>query len=337
MTYARPKQLLPIANLPMSQYGLNSLRKAGITDIAIIIGGDNSQKVKDYYGDGEKFGVKITYVVQNEPRGISHAIGLCESFVDRDKFVVFLGDNVLLKDISSSVVEFEKSDYSAKILLCEVSNPMQFGIADINKDGSIKKIMEKPKNPPTNLAVIGIYFLTPVIFEIIKKLKPSWRNEMEITDALQMLLESNHKITYEIISGYWKDTGTVEDIIDANKTILENLAPIVNNQSDEGASIVGKVIIGKNTKIKKGASVIGPVLIGDNCIIQGSAKIGPNVSIGNNSHLQDCMIENSIIMDGVTIDCDTVLSQCIIPYNTKITRKDKRSVFVVCEDSKIEL
>ena len=225
LTYTRPKQLLPIANIPMSQYGLNSLKNAGINDIAIIIGGENSYKVKDYYGNGEKFGVKITYVEQDYPKGISHAIGLCQDFVGTDKFAVFLGDNILLKDISQSVKDFEKGDEAARILLCEVSNPSQFGVAQLSSDRSLVKIVEKPKNPPTNLAVIGIYFLTTSIFEVIANLKPSWRNELEITDALQVLLESKQKISYDVITHYWKDTGTPNDIIDANKILLSQMEP----------------------------------------------------------------------------------------------------------------
>ena len=245
LTYSRPKQLLPIANLPMSQFGLIAMKNAGITDIAIIIGGKNSFKVKEYYGDGEKFGVKITYVNQEKPLGISHAIGLCQEFIGDEKFIVFLGDNILLKEITDYVKKFDEIDDDAKILLCEVSNPKQFGIADISKDGKIKKIIEKPKNPPTNLAVIGIYFFTPKIFQTIKKLKPSWRNEIEITDALQLMLEEKEKISYEIITNYWKDTGTVEDILDANKKILETLTPNTHlAYIPFGASIRGKLYHG---------------------------------------------------------------------------------------------
>ena len=193
LTHTGPKQLLPIANKPMSEYCIESMKETGIKDIAIIIGGIGAQKVKDYYGDGTKFDVNITYIHQDFPRGISHAISLCEDFIGDEKFLVFLGDNIIQKSIKDFSINFEKSDASASILLCEVDNPSRFGIADIH-DGKIKKIMEKPENPPTNLAVTGIYFLTPIIFDIIKRLKPSRRNELEITDALDMLLNENHII-----------------------------------------------------------------------------------------------------------------------------------------------
>lgn len=176
LTHTGPKQLLPIANKPMSQYCVESMKEAGIREIAIIIGGTGSNKVKEYYEDGKKFGVKISYVEQDFPRGIAHAIRLCKEFVGNEKFLVYLGDNIIQKSISEYVKLFETSDADASILLCEVNNPSRFGIADV-RDGKILRIMEKPKNPPTNLTVTGIYLLTPKIFDVIDRLKPSWRNE----------------------------------------------------------------------------------------------------------------------------------------------------------------
>ena len=223
LTHTGPKQLLPIANKPMSEYCLEAIRDCNITEIAIIIGGVGSEKVREYYENGEKFGVNITYVKQDEPRGIAHAINLCRNFIQDEKFLVFLGDNIIQKPISKIKEKFENSTFDATLLLCEVDNPSRFGIADL-KDGKITKIMEKPDNPPTNFAVTGIYLLTPEIFEIIDSLEPSHRNEFEITDALQILLEKNDNISYDVITDYWKDTGTPEDIINANAQILENIS-----------------------------------------------------------------------------------------------------------------
>jgi len=179
LTHTGPKQLLPIANKPMSQYALEDLKKAGIKDIAIIIGGVYPERVKEYYGDGKSFDVNISYIFQDEPKGISHAIGLCKDFIKDDKFVVYLGDNVLRKDLLDYTKKFQESNSDAMILLCEVDDPSRFGMAELDKNNqTIKKITEKPKNPTSNLAVIGVYFLTPKIFDIIKKLKPSWRGEL---------------------------------------------------------------------------------------------------------------------------------------------------------------
>jgi len=333
LTYSRPKQLLPITNVPMSQFGLLSMKNAGITEIAIVIGGENSFKVKEYYGNGKQFGVNITYIHQDKPLGISHAVGLCEEFVDNEKFVVFLGDNVLLKGIDDYVKNFEESDDAAKILLCEVTNPKQFGIADISKNDKILKIVEKPKNPPTNLAVIGIYFFQPKIFEIIKKLKPSWRNELEITDALQMLLESNEKISHNTITNYWKDTGTVEDILDANKTILK----ILDSKFQKEIGMNSAIFIDKDIILKNNSKIISPSIIGENCNLS-NVVLGPNVSIGKNCKISESIIQNSIIMDNCEINGKIKLSNSIISYNTKIKSNErKESSLVIGEDKKIEL
>ena len=316
LTHTGPKQLLPIANRPMSEYCIESMKETGITDIAIIIGGTGSQKVKDYYGDGTKFGVNIKYIYQDFPRGISHAISLCEDFINNEKFLVFLGDNIIQKSIKDFSINFEKSNAAASILLCEVDNPSRFGIADI-QNGQIKKIMEKPQNPPTNLAVTGIYFLTPIIFDIIKRLKPSPRNELEITDALDMLLNENHIITYNMITDYWKDTGTPEDIIHANGIILENLSTYFHGNDDGTNSIKGNIMIGENTIIKNNSVLNGPIIIGKNCIIDG-ATIGPHTSIGDNSIMSDCSLENSIIMSDCKISGAIKIKNSIISYNASI-------------------
>src|SRR3989344_2464674 len=245
LTHTGPKQLLPIANKPMSQYALEDLKKAGVKDIAIIIGDVYPEKVKEYYGDGSKFGVSITYVYQDKPKGISHAIRLCKDFIGSDKFIVYLGDNVLRKNLIDYTKKFSSSKSDAMILLCEVDEPQRFGVAELDKDnpGKIKKIMEKPKDPPSNLAVIGIYFLSPKIFDIIDNLKPSWRGELEITDALDMLMNKGNKIEYDIVTGWWKDTGTPEDIIHANKLVLDTIGTSNQFQLNEGAKVSGNIVL----------------------------------------------------------------------------------------------
>ncbi len=338
LTHTGPKQLLPIANKPMSEYCLNSLKDAGVSEIAIIIGGVASNKVQEYYGNGEKFGVNISYIPQDKPRGIAHAISLCKDFIQNEKFIVFLGDNIIKKDISDYRKEFENSEFAASILLCEVDNPTQFGIADLNPDGSIKKIMEKPKEPPTNLAVTGIYFLTPKIFDIISRLKPSWRNELEITDALQMLLEEGNKIGYYMITDYWKDTGTPNDIIHANKVILEDMKPYFKGIKEDNVTIEGKLMVGNNSIIKTGTRIIGPVIIGENCIIGPNAIIGKNTSIGDNSEISKCHIEDSIIMNGCKIKAKIKIKNSIIAFNSEIKQSDSEDkLFLLGEGTNISL
>jgi glucose-1-phosphate thymidylyltransferase len=338
LTHTGPKQLLPIANKPMSQYGIEAMILAGIKDIAIIVGGIGKNKVKEYYGDGGNFGVKFEYIEQDKPRGISHAISLCENFVGNEKFVVFLGDNILKDNIAKYIQEFEKSSAEASIVLCEVNNPTRFGIAEV-KDGRIIQIVEKPKNPPSNLAVIGVYLLKNSIFKIIKNLKPSWRNELEITDALQMLLEQNSEIIYNTVSENWKDTGTPEDIIDANKIILKDLEDYLDGTIEDDVKISGKLMIGKNSVIKKGCVLEGPLIIGSNCIIDSHAHIGPNSSIGDNSKISKCRISDSIIMSDCLIDCKKTISKSIISTNSEITENNVNDdkILLLGEGTKITL
>jgi len=313
LTHTVPKQLLPIANKPMSQYCIESMKETGITEIAIIVGGVGYNKVSEYYGSGEKFGVSFTYIKQDEPKGIAHAIRLCKEFVNNEKFLVFLGDNIIQKSIRDFVENFNKSDYDAIVLLCEVDNPSRFGIADVENE-KIVKITEKPKKPTSNLAVTGIYLLTPLIFEVIDNLKPSWRNELEITDALDNLLKQNDNIGYETITDYWKDTGTPEDILNANRQVLEHIC----NQTGGNPSIIGK-----------------------NCKIDESASIGPNVSIGDNTTISsDVVIENSIIMSGCKIDGGLNIKDSIISANCHLhgNNKDKtKKIFLLGEGTKITL
>jgi len=328
LTHTGPKQLLPIANKPMSEYCVESIKEAGITDIAIIIGGLGSNKVKEYYGNGENFGVNITYIEQDEPRGIAHAIRLCKEFVNNEKFLVFLGDNIIQKPIANFVENFNKSDYDAIVLLCEVDNPSRFGIADVENE-KIVKITEKPKKPTSNLAVTGIYLLTPLIFEVIDNLKPSWRNELEITDALDNLLKQNDNIGYETITDYWKDTGTPEDILNANRQVLEH----IRNKAE-------KILVDESSQDQNFFLDL-PCIVGKNCKIDESAQIGPNTSIGDDTIISaDVVIENSIIMSGCKIDGGLNIKDSIISANCHLhgNNKDKtKKIFLLGEGTKITL
>ncbi len=327
LTHTGPKQLLPIANKPMSQYCIESIKETGINEIAIIVGGTGSSKVREYYGSGEKFGVSFTYIKQDKPKGIAHAIRLCKEFVNNEKFLVFLGDNIVQRSIADFTSNFKKSEFDATILLCEVDNPSRFGIAAI-ENNKITKILEKPKDPPSNLAVTGIYFLTPIIFDVIDNLKPSWRNELEITDALDILLEKNHNISFEMITDYWKDTGTPEDILNANRQVLEHIC----NQT---------CIVDESSITLSNSNWITPSIIGKNCKIDKSARIGPNASIGDNTIISsDVVIENSIIMSDCKIDGGLNIRDSIISANCHLhgNNKDKtKKIFFLGEGTKITL
>jgi len=325
----------------MSQYALEDLKTAGIKDIAIIIGDVYPEKVKEYYGDGSAFGVKISYVYQDSPKGISHAIRLCKDFIGNDRFIVYLGDNVLRKNLIDYTEKFENTETDAMILLCKVDEPQRFGIAELDSDNPkiIKKIVEKPKIPSSDLAVIGIYFLTPKIFDIIDNLKPSWRGELEITEALQMLMDNGVKIEYDTVTGWWKDTGTPEDIIHANKLVLDSIGTENQFLIDNDAEINGNIVIGKETTISRDSFVTGPVIIGKNCKIGPAVRLGPYVSIGDNCILKNCNVENSIIMSDCRISSKIDLSSSIISHASEIedSKISKKCQLLLGERSYLEI
>ena len=333
ITHTGPKQLIPIANKPMSQYALEYLVDAGIKDIAIILGEIYPDKVKEYYDDGSKFGCKIDYIEQGSPLGIAHAVSLTEKFVDGDRFAVVLGDNLIGGNIDNFVKKFEESDFDSLILLAHTSHPHDFGIARLSDHGEIMELIEKPKDPPSDLAVTGIYFFTPAIYEYIKKLKPSWRNEYEITEAIQSLIDSGGKVDYEIIDAWWKDTGTVEDVLVANMLVLNKIETNMDKKNIEG-----KVSVGKGTNISEDSLIRGPVIIGDDCEIVESF-VGPYTSVGDNCILKNAHIKNSIVMKGSRIESDNHIVDSIIGEGSSIlnknTMKPDGSRMVIGENSKI--
>lgn len=340
LTHTGPKQSIPIANKPVSQYVLEDLKDSGITEIALVLGNIYPEKAKEYYGNGKKFGVKIKYIQQNEPKGIAHAVGLCENYTKNEAFTVYLGDNLLKGGISSFVKEFTDSDCDAMILLCEVRNPERFGVAEIDGKGKLVHLIEKPKKPPSNYALTGIYFFKPVIFKIIKKLKPSWRGELEITDAIQLLLENHFKVGYRIVQGWWKDTGTTEDILEANRLVLDELKSENRGKVESHSSVQGRILLGNNSVIKKGALVRGPVAIGDNTVLGSEVYIGPYTSVGSNCTLERGEVENSIIMDNCTVNVkERILDSIIAPYSQIISNKatPHGKKFILGERTYIEL
>ena len=219
LTYTGAKQLIPIANKPIIFYGIEALIKVGINEIGIVVG-DTKQEVEDTVGRGEKWNAKIQYIPQQAPLGLAHAIKISQEFLGNEPFVMYLGDNILKDNLSQLVDQFKKNNPNALILLTEVTNPQEFGVAIIDSKGAVKKLIEKPKEPPSNLALVGIYLFDKEIFKAIENIKPSWRNELEITDAIQWLLDKKYRVESQTVKGWWKDTGKPEDIIEANLLIL---------------------------------------------------------------------------------------------------------------------
>lgn len=298
LTYTDVKQLLPLAGRPVSEYALLNLIEIGVKEINIIVGEVGEKEVRECYGDGSKWGIHITYTYQGKPLGIAHAIGMTRDFVKNDDFVVVLGDNYFQNGLKSLKNSFTGGEYDGLLALTEVTNPNQFGIAEINGD-KIISLVEKPKEPRSNLAITGAYFLTPKVFPIIDELKPSWRNELEITEAFQMMLDKGMSIGYSIISGWWKDTGTVEEFLDCNRMVLDKT---INPTSDRRIkNLSGRVFLEDNVKIDEETRILGPCYIGSGCTIKRS-YIGPYTSIGSNCRIVDSEIEDSVIMDSCRIE-----------------------------------
>ena len=320
LTYTSAKQLIPIANKPCLFYVLEDISQAGIKEVGIIVG-DSAKEIKEAVGDGSLWNIHITYIKQDEPLGLAHTVMISEDFLRGSPFVMYLGDNILKEGISTLVHNFKPSKANATILLAEVPNPQQFGVAEL-KDGRVIRLIEKPKVPPSNYALVGVYIFDDTIFEAVKQLKPSFRNEYEITDAIQYLIDKGHTVEPHIVSGYWKDTGKLEDILEANRIILEDIKKDIQGIIDAKSTLSGKIIIGSGTNIV-GTTIRGPVIIGENAYIKNSF-IGPFSSIGNYAQIVNSEIENSIIMSNSKIlDLRRRIEGSLIGKDVEIKREKK--------------
>jgi glucose-1-phosphate thymidylyltransferase len=316
LTYTGNKHMLPIANKPMLMYGFDQMRRARVREIGVILG-PLQEGIVEALGDGSKFGVHVTYLNQPDPKGIAHAVQISQKFLGDSSFIVHLGDNLLKDNIPEMAEEFQRSGADASVVLTRVKDPGRFGVVQIEK-GKIVRLVEKPKQFISDLALAGVYFFRPTIFPAIEKLKPSWRNELEITDAIQTLLEMGGRITYHEVSGWWKDTGRPEDILEANQLVLKDLEPSIKGHVDEEVAISGNIDVGEGTIVHRGAALRGPVVIGEHSEIGGGAYVGPYTSVGSHVKILGAEIENSIILDGTVVDCKERIVDSIIGKNSKI-------------------
>lgn len=318
LTFTGNKHMIPIANKPMLFYGLDFLAKADIREIGVILG-PIKEGVKEALGDGSKFGLDITYINQPNPKGLAHAVLIAEDFLKDDPFIMYLGDNLLKQGVRPMVNNYLKNSSDCVICVTPVRNPHQYGIVDIDSKGNVTRLVEKPQETKSNLALVGAYLFNKSIFEAVKKIKASWRNELEITDAIQFLLERGKKISVQHIEGWWKDTGKPVDLLEANQFVLEDMEPTIDTFADDQSSqIIGKVSIGRNTVIKSNTRIKGPVIIGESCEIGPNVYIGPYTSIGDNAKILAGEIEGSIIMEKVVINCSRRIVDSIIGRQSRL-------------------
>jgi glucose-1-phosphate thymidylyltransferase len=339
LTFTQAKQLVPVANKPVLFYGIEALVGAGIRDIGIIVG-DTKAEIREAVGDGSRWGddVRVSYIDQREPLGLAHAVLIAEEFLAGEPFVMYLGDNILKSGIVSLVDSFRKKKPNALILLTPVPNPRMFGVAEL-ENGKVVRLVEKPQEPKSNLALVGVYMFDSHIFEAAKAIKPSWRNELEITDAIQFLVDSGYEVQPHLVSGWWKDTGKIEDILEANRLILETISGAVLGAVDDASRISGEVIIEKGVSVRS-STIRGPAIIGAGTEIADS-YIGPFTSIQKNCRIIQTEIEHSIVLEGSEIvDVGSRIDESLIGREVRIYKCPPKPLayrFMVGDKSEIGL
>jgi glucose-1-phosphate thymidylyltransferase len=312
ITYTTQKQLVPLANKPVIQHVIEDLKSAGITDIGVVIGGQFPGDIKTFLGDGSDFGVDITYILQGESLGLAHAVGCAEPFVEDDPFVVYFGDTILGEDITTTLVDsFDPQTHDAGLVLQHVDDPTRFGIVD-TEDGEITRILEKPEDPPTDLAYVGVLAFTSSVFQKIEDLEPSWRGELELTQALHELAIDDHTIEWNVSNGIWKDVGTPEDVISTNRILQEDLQSDIRGTILDEANISGPIQVGNGSTIEPSATLDGPTVIGSDTVVGSDAVVGPYTSIGDNCVIEGSHISSSVVMDNAEISGERIIENSII-------------------------
>ncbi len=341
LTYTGAKQLVPVANKPILWYGIESLVSAGITDIGIIVSPETGPEIEEKTGGGDRFGANITYIPQESPDGLAHAVKIAQPFLGNTPFVMYLGDNLIQDSLGTFVSEFKKNPVGATIMLKQVPNPTAFGVAEVDAEGSVIRLVEKPKNPPSNLALVGVYLFSADIHQAISEIKPSARGELEITDAIQQLINTHKPVEAKELSGWWLDTGKKDDLLEANRIILDEYigAPQILGDVDEQSIVSGRVVIGKGSTLKN-CTVRGPVVIGENCTLE-NCFVGSYTSVADESAMTDVEIDHSVVLKGAKISgiqrriVDSLIGERATLIVTDHRPKALR--FMIGDDSTIEL
>jgi glucose-1-phosphate thymidylyltransferase len=338
ITHTSAKQLVPVANKPVLFYGIEALVEAGITEIGIVIAPETGDEIRAAAGDGGDFGASITYITQDRPAGLAHAVLTAEDFLGNSPFVMYLGDNLLAEGIAGLVSTFRESEPDALILLTKVDDPSSYGVAELDGD-RVVRLVEKPKDPPSDLALVGVYLFGPTIFEAARALEPSWRGELEITEAIDRLIDDGKRVESQVVSGWWKDTGQRADMLEANRLVLEELEPGIEGNVSADSRVEGRVLVEAGAQIT-GSIIRGPAVIGGAARIE-DAFIGPYTAIGADAQVTRSEIENSILLAGArVIDLGTRMEASLLGRNVVLTRSDgmpKTLSMMVGDNSEIEL
>ncbi|MBI5198158.1 MAG: glucose-1-phosphate thymidylyltransferase [Nitrospirae bacterium] len=342
ITHTSNKHLIPIANKPMIHYAIEAVAEAGIREIGILYNPDTGREIQDALGSGDRWGVKLTYILQERPEGLAHVVKVSRDFLGDEPFVFYLGDNVVVGGVTRFIDDFHKAKSNCHLVLSKVRDPERFGVPEI-RDGRIVRVEEKPNQPKSRYAVTGIYLYDASIWDAVNNIKPSPRGELEISDAHQYLIDKGHKVSYSEITGWWKDTGKPEDLLEANRLSLDRVIgdhePIIEGEVDAASDIAGKVIVEKGARIVR-SSIRGPVIIGENSVIEDS-YIGPFTSIYYDCHIKNSEVEYSIILEKCRIiDADVRIERSLLGREAEIIRcqtKPRTQKFIIGDQSIVEL
>src|SRR5947208_6669828 len=337
ITHTSAKQLVPVADKPVLFYGIEAMAEAGIRDVGIIIAPETGDEIRTAAGDGSAFGIEITYIEQDEPAGLAHAVLTAERFLGDSPFVMYLGDNLLRDGIFDLVDRFRTAQPDALILLTHVPDPWNYGVAELNGQ-RVARLVEKPKEPQSDLALVGVYMFTPSIFDAARAIEPSWRGELEITDAIQRLIDSGMSVDPHIVRGWWKDTGQVQDMLDANRLILDDLEERIEGELVD-SRVEGRVVIEKGATLER-ATVRGPAIIGSGAVLR-DAYIGPYTAIGPGVRIEGAEVEYSIVLEGSSIqNLEGRIEASLVGKNVAISRSPampRAYRFVVGDNAEIEI
>ena len=325
ITHTSAKQLVPIANKPILFYGIEGLAKAGISEIGIIVG-ETGDDIRAAVGDGSRWGIEVTYILQDAPLGLAHCVLIAEEFLGSDDFVMYLGDNMLEQDLAALVNRYchdrDVGGIDCRILLKKVDNPSSFGVADIGDDGQVIRLVEKPMDPPSDLALVGVYLFSDEIHRAVRSIEPSERGELEITDAIQWLIDDGRAIDFDVLDGWWIDTGKKDPLLECNRTVLDTVERQLDGEVDGDSQVEGRVRLGQGSRIVN-SIVRGPVVIGVSVLVEDSF-IGPYTAVGDGCTVRSTEIDNSVVLTDCTIDHVGRLTGCLIGRSTEITHSTRR-------------
>ena len=337
ITHTSAKQLVPVANKPVLFYGLEAIAEAGITDVGIVVG-DTAPAIEEAVGDGGAFGIKVTYIRQDAPLGLAHAVLIARDFLGDDDFVMYLGDNFIVGGITDLVETFKADRPDAQIMLTQVSDPRAFGVAELGGDGNVVGLEEKPRQPKSDLALVGVYIFTTAVHEAVRALSPSWRGELEITEAIQWLIDAGRPVRSSTITGYWKDTGNVTDMLEVNRLVLEGLEPRISGTVSPDSELIGRIVVEAGAQVS-GSRIVGPAIIGADAKVTGS-YIGPFTAISSGCAVDDSEIEYSIVLRGASIRGVRRIEASLIGHHAEVTpapRVPRAHRLVLGDHSKVQI